>query len=379
MKILHVISGLQYGGAENLLFQLLQMPEFSTFDHQVISLTGLGPIGESMQELGLDVIALNFSSHKLNIKPLIAFLDALRNYQPDILQTWLFHADLAGAVAHLVEYKTPLVWSVHHATAHMNFFKRSTKIVIQINRILSRWIPERIVCCSPSVYDAHQRMGYPADRMVIIRNGVNCSRFQRNDKQYSALREELGFSPTALLVGYSGRWIPSKGYRILIQAASTLTSQHPDLHFLLWGQGIDSQNEELTTMLKDFSVLGHFSLLGATASAEKFLQGLDIYTSPSLDEALPMSVAEAMACQVPCVVTDVGDQGKLVGQTGVVIQPDDVQEIVKGIKNIIDLDEPSQRQKGYNARERILNHYSLDTTAEQYSQMYQQLGNATGK
>lgn len=114
-------------------------------------------------------------------------------------------------------------------------------------------------------------------------------------------------------------------------------------------------------------------LLGPLPNLEKVLQGLDIFVSASMSEALPLTVVEAMACQIPCVVTDTGDQGMLIGDTGILVPPESAADLAEGCSQMLAMPESRRHHLGSAARVRVLESYALEESARRYLEVYQQL------
>ncbi len=162
MKVLHLITGLEVGGAEMMLLNLLRQPSFAKETSKVVSLTSLGGLGPQITELGKNVIALGMEPGKPQIRGLMHLIRLIREDPPDLIQSWMYHADLLGAMASLGCGNIPIIWGIHHTLDGEVPVQKSTMRVIKLNALLSRWIPRKIVCCAESARAAHLRAGYPS-------------------------------------------------------------------------------------------------------------------------------------------------------------------------------------------------------------------------
>ncbi|HET59813.1 MAG TPA: glycosyltransferase [Chloroflexi bacterium] len=373
MKILHLITGLNYGGAESMLLGVVQHLQKQGIQQDVISLSTNGAIGERLQNLGIKVSALHLPRGRMTVKGWRTLRRLVKESQPDLMQTWLYHADFAGALLRLSGIRCPLVWGVHHSADNWREMKATTRLVLCANRLLARWLPDAIVCCSESASQSHAALGYPAKKMVIIPNGIDTQRFQPHDQGGERLRNRLGVPAGSLMVGHCGRWIPLKGHRIYVEMAARLRAGFADMHFVMCGEGIDVDNDPLMAWIEENGLSGNVHLMGGQAAMEEIYQGLDLFVSSSLSEAMPLTVMEAMACGVPCVVTDVGDQGTLVAEWGVVVMPGSADALIHGCEQVLGLTCEEQERLGQGARQRIVNDYSLDAAAQKYLTVYQRL------
>jgi glycosyltransferase involved in cell wall biosynthesis len=153
------------------------------------------------------------------------------------VQTWLYHADLLGGLAARFARSIPVVWGIHHTPSRADSMRSATRLVLRMNAMLSGTIPRRIVCCSESALDAHARRGYRRERMLVIHNGVDATRFRPDAEARAAVRRELGLPPEAKLIGMFARFHPQKDHGAFIEAAGRVLQEQPRLHVVLAGDG----------------------------------------------------------------------------------------------------------------------------------------------
>jgi glycosyltransferase involved in cell wall biosynthesis len=373
MKILHLITGLGYGGAESMLLNLLSHFRKEGIENHVVSLTGDGPTGQQIRAQGIPVETLNMSRGRFSISGFQKLLQIIQKTRPDVLQTWLYHADLVGGLTRLAGSQVPVVWGVHHTARALHLLKPSTRFVIRVNCMISHFLPSRIICCSESAYQSHLAMGYPAGKMHIIPNGVDAVRFRPDIASRIVLRRQLGVAEDTVLIGHSGRFVPAKGHALFIRAAWILHQSYPDVHFVMCGKEVEPGNSRLWEWIMTAGLSSQVHLLGPLPNLEKMLQGLDFFVSSSMSEALPLTVAEAMACQIPCVVTDAGDQGMLIGDTGILVPSESAAALADGCCQMLAMPESQRHSLGHAARTRILEAYALEEAARRYFEVYQQL------
>jgi len=258
LKILHIIVALDIGGAETVLKRLIESDPVSIPNTILVSLTSLGAIGESLRNQGVTVHTLKLSRSGFNIPAVMwQLVKLIRQYQPDIVQTWMYHADLLGGLAaRLAGYKN-IIWGIRHTTLSLKDSTR-TVFIMKICAVLSHWIPKKIVCVAEAAKQVHSVAGYDVKRMVVIPNGFDFSKLTATQEQGIALRLACHFSENELVIGCVGRFHPDKGQNNFINAAVIIAQHYPMAKFLLVGRNCDVNNAQLMKWLNDNSLKEHF-------------------------------------------------------------------------------------------------------------------------
>lgn len=373
MKVTHVITGLGVGGAEVMLLRLLSRTDRDQFQPTVISLTDHGVLGEQIESLGIPVYGLGMRPNRPDPRALGHLVRQLRRDQPDLVQTWLYHADLLGGLAAQVAGRVPIAWGVHNTNLAPAINKRGTLLVSQLCARLSAWLPTAIVYCSEATKQAHLAIGYRPEKSVVIPNGFDLDLFRPNAAARVEVRHELGLPIDVPLIGLVARYHPAKGHRTFVEAARLLAACRSDVHFVLVGDGVDWENHELAGWIDATGPRDRFHLLGRRRDAPRLQASFDLGTSSSAGESLSLVVGEAMACAVPCVVTDVGGSAYLVGDTGRVVPPGDAAALAAGWHDLLALDPAARADLGRRARQRIADHFGLPQIVRHYEQLYERL------
>jgi glycosyltransferase involved in cell wall biosynthesis len=368
-KLIHLITGLNTGGAEMMLYKLLSQIDRERFDIKVISLTDVGPVGEKIWGLEIPVIGLGMKRGVPNPFFLFKLARILKQEKPDILQTWMYHADLMGLLAGKLSGVTNIVWGIHHSNLSPESNKKLTIKVAEICAMLSKYT-DKIICCSESSLKVHSKIGYSLEKMTIIPNGFDIKKFSPIHTANKQLKSQLSIPENSYLVGLVARWDPLKDHYNFIQAARIVTNYIQNVHFVLCGDGITLQNEELMSWIYEAGIENYFHLLGRREDINEIIPAFDLLVSSSKGEAFPNVLGEAMACEVPCVVTDVGDSAYIVGDTGFVVQPENPELLAKGIIQFLNLSKNEREHLGKIARERVQNHFSLDLIVRKYEDVY---------
>lgn len=274
MKILHVITGLNNGGAEAVLFRLIGH-SIHQETHHVISLLDDGVYGAKLRNLGVLVDTLNLSGLNGLVRGLPRMLGIIRRVRPDVVQTHMYHANFLGGIAARLGYCRGVVWGIHHSS--LSGDKMSTRMIARMCGPLSRWVPSAIVCCSENGADIHVSMGYRGDRVRIIPNGYDLSVFCPDDSMRDRLRANWCRGDDDLLFGMVGRWNAQKDHANLLQALSLLKKGNLDFQCLLVGPGMMPTNRDLMKIIKASGLEDRVILLGPRDDVPALMNALDIH------------------------------------------------------------------------------------------------------
>jgi glycosyltransferase involved in cell wall biosynthesis len=375
LSVCFVITNLDCGGAEAMLLRLLSQLDRNRFTVQVISLVGIGHIGKKIQALGIPVRALGMHPGRPSLNALLQLVRWLRQDQPDLIQTWMYHADLMGGIAaRLAGGGVPLVWGIRQSNLGPEGNGRFTVLTVKACAWLSRWMPDRIVCCSEASRQVHAALGYSADKMIMIPNGYDGTVFRPNSAASESVRKELQIPGGASVIGMVARFHPQKDHDNFIQAAGLLHKKNPNVYFVLCGYGVDWENRQLSRWIEDAGIRGQVYLLGQRDDIPHLTAALDIATlSSSYGEGFPNVVSEAMSCEVPCVVTDVGDAALIVGETGIVISPRNPATLAEAWQTMLDLGREGRMRLGKAARQRIKEEFDLPKIVARYEKLFEDL------
>jgi glycosyltransferase involved in cell wall biosynthesis len=371
IKITHVITTLTMGGAEMMLYRLLSRMDRAAFEAEVIALTGMGPVGEMIQKLNVPVSTLGMRRGVPNPLGVLRLARRLLQRSPDVIQTWMYHANLIGGLAAKIVGEIPVVWGIHHSNLDPQANKRSTIWTAKVCARLSHTLPAHIIYCSESARRAHTEIGYDAaEKAEVIFNGFDLDLFKPDPAARASVRCELSIPEPALLIGLVGRFDPQKDHHNFIQAAAELHAQQPDAHFLLCGDGVSWQNETLAGWIDAAGISARCHLLSRRNDVPRLLAALDVAASSSYGEGFPNVIGEAMACGIPCVVTDVGDSALMVGDAGKVVPRRNPSALARAWHELITMNEEERQRLGEAARRRIEKLFSLDKIVGRYEAVY---------
>ena len=375
MKIFHIIVGLNVGGAELMLKRLVES-HFgnSCYGHSIISLTTLGAVGAQLKTLGFDVHYLNMRS-LFDIPRIIwQLVRMIKNDRPDIVQTWMYHADLLGGIAARLAGNRNIIWGIRTTDVQAGG-KRATTLVRKVCAWLSGKIPHTIVCAADASRRAHIAVGYDATRMTVVPNGFDLTRLVATPEQRVGLRQMCGFDDTHVVVGTLGRFNPAKDHANFVRAAGLVAQRHPEVRFLMVGRELTSDNAVLMHWIEQTGCADRFVLLGERADVAVCLSAMDVFGLSSRTEGFPNVVGEAMAMGVPCVVTDVGDAAMLVADTGVVVPKEDSSALALGLGQLLTLEADVLHAQGQMARQRIVAEFTIMRARDRFEAVYQRVAN----
>lgn len=371
IKVLHVITGLRQGGAETALYRLLAALQDGTFQFRVVSLTDEGVFGERIARLGVPVDALHMPPGRVTMAGVRRFHSIVRDWQPDITHAWMYHANL---LSWLIRPPGRLIWGLRQSPAGWQHLKRSTRLVIYLNALAARLSarPQVITVNSQDAIRRHVALGFPEKRLRYIPNGFDLTAFSPSEELRQKTRAALGLNEATPLLGLFARLHPVKGHAVFFAAARKVLQVRPDVRFVLCGKGLTSENPQVQAWLPP-DHRDAFFLQGLCREMPRWYAALDGLVLSSFTEGFPNVLGEAMACGVPCVSTDVGDAAEIIGETGFVVPPGDVDALADAMLRLIALSPDERRALGLQARQRIVANFSLENMAQQYAALYRRL------
>jgi len=368
--VLHVITALNVGGAELMLKRLVESRwRDSNIRHVVISLMDVGPIGQQLQAQNIEVHALGMHGFRDIPRILFSLRRLIGTLRPDIVQTWMYHADLLGGLAARWAGIRTVIWGIRQ-TDITKGGPRTTVWVRRVCAFLSYVVPHTIVCVAEASKRVHIELGYCARRMRVVPNGFDFRRLQASEAEVAALRIACGWLNDEVVVGCVGGFHPFKGFDQFVHAAGKVARQFESVRFLMVGRGLRPDNVELTRWIAQTGFPERFVLLGERSDVPACLAAMDVFCLSSRTEGFPNVVGEAMAMGLPCVVTDVGDAAMLLAGAGVVVPKEDAPALAQGMARLLRLSVEERRTLGRAARARIKNEFSMEQCTQRFEAVY---------
>ena len=371
MQVLHIITDFNDGGAQAVLYRFITADPKN--EHQVISLMGKGWYGDRLSALGIPVHSLDMPKSKLTIYGIQKLYGLIRQINPETIQTWMYHSDFIGTIVGRLAGKKSIVWGVHNTNLDPAKTSRSTRLIVRACGILSG-IPRKIISCSQEGVKVHTGLGYQPQKIVVVPNGYDVSEFSPQPASRQALRQQWQIPEQTTLLGMVARWNPQKDHANLIAALAQLqTHTQSPWHCMLIGSSLDADNRILAELLELYDMRNRVSLLGIRSDIPAVMNALDIHVlSSAYGEAFPNVVAEAMACETPCIVTAVGDSALIVGDTGWVVPPSHPAELATAISQAIEARVASLTwtHRQANCRQRIESNFNLQSMVQGYHSVW---------
>lgn len=369
-KVVHIITGLNDGGAEASLFRLVTN-DLSCI-HLVVSLGDRGKYGERLERHSISVMCLDMPRGRITLEGICRLWTILKRENPDVIQTWMYHADLFGGVIGKLAGHKNIVWNIRHSQLLRGANSQKTIFISRICAIISRFIPRKIICNSNVGRKVHLGYGYYNRRMVIIQNGLDPKFFCPNQRMRDRVRTNWGFSKYETVIGVVARNNIQKDHKSLLKALMILQRKGVSPYCVLVGSGMTIQNEVLVNQIAMNGLQHQILLLGQIENMPEVMNAIDIKVlSSSFGEGFPNVLAEAMACKTPCVSTDVGDAKEILGDNGIIVPPSNPHDLAIGIERMIHKkDNHLWSQVCDEARRHIVENFSINTMIKKYHDVW---------
>lgn len=368
MKLLHVITALNVGGAETMLAKLLEQSSHIGRGNQeeVLSLMTPGPMAARIRAAGIGVHSLGLDEGQLSPRGFLKLVALARTLRPDAIMGWMHHGHLAATIAAGVVTPRPrLIWNVRHSLSDIRHEKALTRAVLRLCSMLSGQ-PDAIVYNARASRAQYARFGYRDDRALVLPNGFDCHRYRPSPDARHALLRMFGIDRDCVVIGMVARAHPMKDPETLVNAVQQARELGMDMHLLIAGKGT-----EALRLVGDQLPRNRVTLAGQRNDVADWLPGLDMLALPSAwGEGFPNILGEAMASGVPCIATDVGDSGWIIGGAGRIVPPRDPGAMAAAIMELAKLGETGRRALGLRGRARVIERFSMPEIAASYARFY---------
>lgn len=366
IRVTHLITGLDVGGAETMLTRLVSNSDRARFRHRVISLRTPGDVATAIRAAGIPVDSLNMSSGIPDPRAVSRLRRLLTQEKPDVLQSWMYHANLLASVVGSTA-KLPVIWNMR-AVPDVDYGRQVALIDAALSSLART--PSAVVVNSAYGREFMAGRGYRGARWKVIPNGFDTTLYTPDAEARRRVRSEWGIGDTQVVVGLVARLDPVKDHLTFLEAARLLAEQDAAVRFVCVGGGSENYLKHLRGVATSKGLAERVIWAGARTDIAAVNCAFDIATCCSLSESFPNVVGEAMACGVPCVVTDVGDAARLIGSTGTVVQPRSPSDLALAWQTMIAGGPAVRLNLGSRARERIVSEFSLCRIVSDYEDLY---------
>jgi glycosyltransferase involved in cell wall biosynthesis len=352
-----------------VLFRLLEETRDRMGEMFVLALRKEGPVAHMIRELGIPVFSLGLAADVRQFRALGEVVRIMRAHGPDVVQTWMYHADVLGGLA-ARRTGAKVVWGLHAgAPPGSGLLGQRVALGVRICALLSYRIPDRVVASSQEAFKVHRGYGYSKSKLVLIPNGFGGPAFDRVLCRERVIRE-LNLPDDALPIARVGRLHPVKDYSTLLHAFRQVVDRVPDAVLLLIGEGVS----ELEPQISALGLGDNIRILGPRRDVAEILAGCELSISSSRQgEGLPLVIGESMVVETPVVATDVGDSATLIDDPYRIVSPAQPEMLGNAVVRFLELDRPMREATGARDRQQILKLCSIKSMADSYVRLYEQL------
>lgn len=359
IKVLHVLSDTNVGGAGRYIFNLLSNKEETSFEASVACPKG-GKLEKELRNRSIKVFALEGGESSTNMSQIKSLRRIISQEKFDIVHT---HASFAGRIAGKMAGAKVVM------TRHSLISGRTSLIKRMITRLISRIFTDKIIAISRAVKINLIESGVPADMITIIYNGIDTTKFEGIK---GTLRKELNTAPDIPIIGMVARLVPEKGYEYAINAFYRVLKDYPNALLVIIGSG--SLEKSLKNMCSELGIENNVVFMGYRQDVENLMADFDLFVLSSVSEGLGLSLLEAMALGKPVVATITGGIPEVIkdGTNGLLVQPGNDVYLAENMVKILS-DRDLARRLGDEAKKTVVEKFSSKTMIEKTEKVYQEV------
>lgn len=373
VKIVHIIIGLNVGGAEMMLYRLVtDDTENELLEHIVISLTNSGPVGKLLKNSNITVYAVRLNSIYSSFKVFFRLRRILLTQRPDIVHTWMYHADLLGGLAARSVGIDRVVWCVRSTDISIGS-SLITRLIKRSCAKLSHYIPATIVFAAHRSRETHLAVGYNPTKAKVVHNGFHYPIKKIQKRVKTRFRRKLGLSSEDRLIISVGRFNEVKDFETFFKAISILSKRYTDFKVLLVGTGLDHNNIELMSLIERSGYKEKYIFIGYRKNPMRYMTISDIFCLHSKSEGFPNVLGEAMSCGLACLSTDVGDAAILLGNSDWIVPVASSDIMAEKLLQLLKMPNSERLKLGNDYEIRIGKMFSMSSVSSNYKNVYEEL------
>jgi glycosyltransferase involved in cell wall biosynthesis len=370
IRIVFLIRSLGRGGAERQLAELATRLDPDRFDVTVLTFyPGGGVWDELVNAGGIRVDSLNKGGRWDVGRFALRLAAQLRRRKPTILHTYLVEPSVFGLVVGRLVGVPLIVWGVRASNVDFSQYDWIIGFMFRVAARLSRFA-DLMIANSDAGRTFHLGRGYSPRRSITVPNGIDTGRFSPSETRRATTRASWGAAADETLIGLTARLEPIKGHEVFLQAAQRVLAACASARFVCVGSGAADYAAQLRQLTSTLSIDQRVLWLPEHARTWEIYPAFDIGCSASYGEGFSNVVGEAMACGVPCVVTDCGDSSQIVGDTGAVVPCGDPDALAAALIEMIRLGHDGRVNLGQAARQRIVDSFGVDTMVARTAALY---------
>ena len=373
-KISHIfflIRSLNVGGTERQIIELVKGLDNNHFDITVGLFYNKGALIEEIKTMPwIHVISLSKTGRWDILRFVFRFIRLLKVLQPDILYSFLPDANIVGLIAGRLAGVKRIIWGTRASNMDVSRYDWVVRISLRLSAFLSRF-PDAIIANSYVGRSFHEGIGYSNKSFHVIHNGINAERFRPDRNTGTRVRAEWGIDKKTVLIGIVARMDPMKDHPTFLKAAQNFIQRHNDVCFVCVGDGPVDYKEKLYLLSEELGLRDFVIWAGLRSDMPAVYNALDIVTSTSsYGEGFSNVIAEAMACGVPCVVTDVGDSALIIGDAGLVVPIKDPEALAGGWRCMLKQLNENLTLIENKTCARIMSHYNNEILLQKTSKVF---------
>lgn len=359
LEIFLTITGLGMGGAENQVVNLAD--KFAAKGHQVTIAYMLQPALVQPKNPNVKLVWLGGNKSLIGVlKALVSLVRLIKRTMPDVVHSHMYHANMLSRAARIFVRTPRLI-----CTSHSN--NEGGKLRMLSYR-LTNWLADTFTNVSDDAVKAFEEKGaVTKNKMRSVANGIDTDFFQFSLEARQQLRAELALERKTVFIAI-GRFHEAKDYPNLLSAFAEVIKKDSNTHLLIVGDG--DLRADVENKIELLALQGKVTLLGIRRDIPQLLSAADVYVMSSAWEGLPLVIGEAMAVEKLIVATDCGGTRQFIGDAGLLVPPKDSLALAEAMEKTLTMNETEALELGHKARQRIIEHFSLNVTIDTWLKIY---------
>lgn len=373
IRIMFLIRQLEIGGAERQLLTLVRGLPVDQFEVTVATMYRSGGLANDFKSLEhVRTISLDKGGRYDAIPFARRLANAIRLTRPDIIHGYMYGAnEIALLAARLSDAK--VVWGIRVSEMDFTKYNRWTRSVFDFGIYASRWV-DLVIANSSAGMKHHEHLGMRARRHLVIPNGIDTNRFERDTVAGASWRRQGGIGAKEVVVTMVGRFDPMKDHPTFFSVVRQVIDSGRVVRFVCVGEGGTEATDLVHASAERAGVRNAVTWLKPIANPIGVYSGSDVLVSTSaFGEGFPNVLGEAMACELPCITTTTGDAAEVVGDAKWYTTPRDVVGLTQRLTTLLDIDEAARRELGLQGRSRIRSEFSVEMLVERSATAFRQL------
>lgn len=369
-KILFIIVDFEIGGAQNALVRHINLLSAKKCKIFVVSLTGKGNLKNKINNKNVEFYDANLGKNLNLFLSILKLFRYIKKVSPDIVHSWMYHADLMGGIIAKIASVPKIIWGVRSA----DFLNQNTKITLRLTFklcvLISRVVPHLVIYNSNKGASFHKIAGYRAGKSLVVPNWIDCEEFKPCTETKSFLLGKLKITESKKIIGIVARLDHLKNLLGFIEFAHLLSQTNDDYLFVMIGEGI-VDNHDINQMIKKKKLADKVFTLPSCDKINKIISAFDATIITSISEAFPNVMIESLACGVPCFSTNVGDAKQINFNEEWVINSSSMKELAKVCQDYFELDLVQREEISHNMVDYCRDKFGGVLYARTYDQIYE--------